>query len=366
MANEERNSNIEVLRMIAMIMIVASHAANYINRGEAWLTGGGSLLSIQLLGIGGQLGVTIFVAISSWFLCDANSFSTKKILKLIWSVWSGCVLFCIIDKVFSLKLLDGSDLIKELITPFYSQYWFVTTYIMFALLEPFLRNYIRSLCQEQLKAICIVLCALVFVYNMVFLSNPGYHLADFICIYVLTCYVKRYRIEILYKHAGAIAFVSWLGLFILIHVSGKCLNMINHGNAIIQIYNRLWSINPIIFTIAISLLIVFGKNKKCNQRLNRMAKSTLGVYIIHENLIFRGDANKDSLLWIGFLEFNKWFNDSYWFVLYYSGCVVLVFFSALFMEMVRSFFLDKILFDKLRFVDRICKKIDSIYVTFKN
>lgn len=70
-AKQERSSNFELLRIFSMLMIVASHAAQHMANG-GWTVMNAALgvntLSLILLGTYGQLGVILFIIISSWFL----------------------------------------------------------------------------------------------------------------------------------------------------------------------------------------------------------------------------------------------------------------------------------------------------------
>lgn len=54
MVKKIRSSNIEVLRIFAMILIVLSHCANYICNGNAWINNvlRANLLTIQFFGGG--------------------------------------------------------------------------------------------------------------------------------------------------------------------------------------------------------------------------------------------------------------------------------------------------------------------------
>ena len=75
-----RDSNIELLRIISMIMIVVHHYemfAGFTNSGNVSLN---SYIEIALYSLG-KLGVNIFVIISGYFLITSQ-FNTKKAVKL--------------------------------------------------------------------------------------------------------------------------------------------------------------------------------------------------------------------------------------------------------------------------------------------
>lgn len=81
----QRNSNIELLRIIAMLMIVAHHYVTdslpsyYLSDGpNKWLS--------ELLYSYGKTGVNIFVLITGYYMVNM-SFSIKRPLKIIGQVW---------------------------------------------------------------------------------------------------------------------------------------------------------------------------------------------------------------------------------------------------------------------------------------
>lgn len=85
MDNKPRSSNFELLRIIAMLMIVASHYAYYgiMHSGESdsMLWQGGTL-SHRILAcflIQGELGVALFFMISGYFLFYKNNVSVFKV-----------------------------------------------------------------------------------------------------------------------------------------------------------------------------------------------------------------------------------------------------------------------------------------------
>ena len=82
---KERSSNIELFRIITMILIVAHHYV--VNSGvvQAVLTGN-DIMSFNsqfllLFGWGGKTGINCFVLITGYFMCTSN-ISLKKFLKL--------------------------------------------------------------------------------------------------------------------------------------------------------------------------------------------------------------------------------------------------------------------------------------------
>ncbi len=79
-----RQSQFELLRIIAMVMIVFQHFAYHSN--FDWQSTGVTLphLWCNLIAMGGQVGVDVYILISGYFLINSEGslFNFKRILKL--------------------------------------------------------------------------------------------------------------------------------------------------------------------------------------------------------------------------------------------------------------------------------------------
>ena len=109
--SKQRQSNIELLRIIAMLMIIAHHFS--VHGGFQYSTDDLTInyLWINFIAIGGKIGVNIFVLISGYFLINAVGFNVNKLVKLWIQIFSYSILFYIIPE--SVKL-NASQFIKIL------------------------------------------------------------------------------------------------------------------------------------------------------------------------------------------------------------------------------------------------------------
>lgn len=85
MLKKERSSNIELFRIITMIIIVAHHYvvnSNLINIIEAKIYLNAQDIFILLFGWGGKTGINCFVLITGYFMCTSD-ITVKKYCKLI-------------------------------------------------------------------------------------------------------------------------------------------------------------------------------------------------------------------------------------------------------------------------------------------
>lgn len=97
-----RSSNIELFRIISMLMIVAHHYV--VNSGLLDCIDAQSSLHLKyyfllLLGWGGKTGINCFVLITGYFMCTSN-ITKKKFLKLLGEVYFYKVVICKKQLVF--------------------------------------------------------------------------------------------------------------------------------------------------------------------------------------------------------------------------------------------------------------------------
>lgn len=106
----KRISNIELLRIIAMIMIImhhfALHGCSQLQRGYTFNT-----VVIDVFILGGKVGVDLFILISGYFMVDSK-ITMRKILKFVGQVWFYSIsifslFYIIITPNAGLSYLDG-------------------------------------------------------------------------------------------------------------------------------------------------------------------------------------------------------------------------------------------------------------------
>ena len=110
-----RNSNIELLRIIAMIMIIAHHFSVhgefYYGAERVTVT----RLWVQFLAMGGKIGVNIFILISGYFLICASDIKTSKVIRLWLQVFSYSVAIYAVFVCLGLAPFQGKTLMGRLL-----------------------------------------------------------------------------------------------------------------------------------------------------------------------------------------------------------------------------------------------------------
>ena len=147
---KERNSNIELLRIVSIILIVISH---YVVHGIGIENLNAMPLSItkvflQALVLG-NLGTILFVLISGYYLINSKEIKLKKIIKLILQV----VFYSSVIYIVLVLLHKEPFTFKNLIIAFFpitfKTYWFATAYIILYIFHPFINRFLNSLKQKE-------------------------------------------------------------------------------------------------------------------------------------------------------------------------------------------------------------------------
>lgn len=169
--NKIRNSNIELLRIIAIVMIVIHHMAQnnliYINGTIA-----NKSLGVILLGIG-QIGVSIFILITGYFQITKD-FRSEKILKL----WLQVLFYSVIIWILCIKLniinVSKENLIGAIFPISYNQYWFISSYLILYIFSPFINKFAKSFGQREYKNFLLVFATIFSIMYSVLYNSRGY------------------------------------------------------------------------------------------------------------------------------------------------------------------------------------------------
>lgn len=283
-----RNTNFEILRIIAMVMIVAHHFAVHSGLDISQMSYTNNLW-ISFLRNGGKIGVNLFVLISGYFLVNKSSYKSASILKLyIKALIYGLALFFI--GRFCLGIQGPIYLV---ISPFSnSTWWFLTFYFVLFLTYPFINKLICSLDKKSYRLLIIITGALLIVPSFVFGANPIYNnVFWFFFLYIVAGYIKIFGNNI--KVKPYILLLIYFAFYVALTVSNNALMLTQSRNFFLEFLYNITNIGITnnIFNILLSIcfFLAFKQMKeKTNKFINILAGSTLGVYLIHDSIFISG------------------------------------------------------------------------------
>ena len=114
---------------------------------------------------------------------------------------------------------------------------------------------------------------------------------------------------------------------------------------------------PAVYFISICLFYSFYKIKiGFHPLINKLAKTTLGVYLIHDNELLR------EIIWNQWFHIEQWFEKSNWYIIYLPCAAIMVFLICIIIELMRDFIVRRCSTTRIKTIQRICKKVDEWYI----
>ncbi len=341
--NSIRQSNFELLRIIAMCMIIAMH---YMTKGMQLpkLSADTSLHNIvfRLIFAFCSSAVNVYVFISGYFAIDAK-WSVGKLIRL----WLQVLLYSIlipvilnIAGVVNISLLDLSVKQQIFLPISYEHYWFATAYVMLYLFSPILTTAIKQLDKKQLGTVIIATLTVFCGFKSV---NPylipwdkyGDDVIWFIVLYLIAGYIRMYGIPMIDKgKKGLLVYILFSVLTFAIAYAASC---IVRATGKMEYYmDMTYCYNYITILIAsIGLFYVFKNiSIKPSKWINRLAGYTFGVYLLHENILLRE-------LWSQLLCIDSAMGQ-WWQIFHMLLCIIIVFTVGCIIDFVRSCIFDLI------------------------
>ena len=332
MEKPKRNLNLDLLRIICMLMVVCLHFFNHGGLHDSMTPGSCNWFLGNFLYAASLVAVNCFVILSGYFLCTAQ-FKAKKFVSIwiqsfFYSVFC-CIIISVSSNCFSIKDLIKSGMIITL-----KQYWFVTAYLLLYLVSPFLNRAIQAMTQKLHLLCCIVLLVIFsFMHNLVYISdfggvNGGYSFLWFCVLYIVSAYL---RIHVPATRSGwksplllyiiCIAIIAgerFLAYYITPFIFGR-----------VALTSLFYSYNSIFTTLAsLSLFQCFRAiTIHSNRMIQVCAPLSFGVYLIHDNCFIR------PLLW-RFLSPAK-YKESWEMIPYIIAGAIIIFGSCIFIEYIR-------------------------------
>lgn len=337
---KERQANFELLRILAMFMVVALH---YMLKGGIAIpmskNGSAMNLLAWLLEAFCIVAVNVYVLISGYFLVEAN-WSLKKLVKLVLQILFYALLVPIVCLVMGVGDVSSWSIYQwvSVILPLQMEhYWFATAYVLLYIGMPLFAAGVKALSQKQLETlICLYLVFYSFWKSLspILLATDhyGYDFGWFLCLFLVAAYIRLYGISWLNtKNKALICYVlSVIGVFAISALAGfvcRKTGKLEYFMDMPYCYNHILTLLG-----AIGLFVTFTYIKlpagKLSSLVCKIAPYTFGVYLLHENIAIK-------LIW------PTWFGveqvaGSLWFVPHMLITVVVVFAVGILVDVVRS------------------------------
>ena len=269
----KRQSNLELLRIIAMMMIITLHFFSGTRRP---VEGSSNQLEFFIYESLSICGVNLFVLLTGFFSLNQKCIKIRKITNLLIDVafWQFIgFMLCVSAGIRAFQL---KELIRSMFPILFGGRWFVKAYIILLCLMPFLNRVLLGISKKAYQALLVIQLFLFSIWPS-FLPNPpfddyGYNFVHFITLYILIGYIRLHTKKYPPK---------WLCLAGYFICFGLVLNNTILGNGYEWAYN-----SPFVIAEALFLFLFFVQLKIQSTWINRLASCAFGVYLVHTNDYF--------------------------------------------------------------------------------
>lgn len=266
-----RKSNIELLRIVAMMLVLLLHS-NYFSLGGVELADIQSFSGAAFVRVLAEqlciICVNLYVLISGWFGIKPTIKGALSLLfqVLFYHILISIIVLCV-GAPFSIR-----GFIK--VFCFGVPYWFVISYFVLYVLSPALNSLIDKSSPSLLLSIILSFFILEFStgWCLNFAGfNEGYSAISFIGLYLLARYIRLYSNKLVNFSAG-VDFFLYLVLsllpVLLFYVTGHGFHMIAYSS-------------PFVVGAAVFFFLAFNRMQVSSSIINSMAVSVFSVYLVH-------------------------------------------------------------------------------------
>lgn len=309
---EERNSNIELLRIIAMFCIMLKHCLAwgvYLNDSTPlsmkWFINCTDFIHV--------FGNYSFILITGFFIF--NSKITARKIAVIWlttleiSIFFGLIFFITkiktigfdgVEEFFksdfstAAKPIGKKDLFKSFFPVLYRNNWYATTYIVFLFFVPYLQKGMKLMEQKAHKNLIILFVVFgtvipLWPHQKIFTESNLFY---FVMAMAIGSYLQKYddfkismKTRIVTTALFLVVFITWKPS--VLFLSSKNSFLANHNNFLLSMPYYWMDRFPIFLFTTLVFSTFKDINIKPNKILNTFASTTFGIYLIHENTIFK-------------------------------------------------------------------------------
>ena len=341
---EPRSSNLELLRILLMLSLIAHHFT--VNSGVTTLYDFSSypppyMIFLQIFGMGGKPAINVFTLITGYFMIKKD-LTVKKLLKLTGTTFFYIYLFYAVFLLSGYWRFSLKDFIKTvLFLPYGVSSAYSSAMIVMMLFMPFINLLARNMSKRQYQ-ILLSLLLIYFTGISTFLHLETFNFVFWmLTIYLLGGYIRLYPCKWDTLLNGAIltifSIVLMCGSILVIDIVGPSFGFTNYYYFIVDC-NKILAV-----TVSIGIFILF-KNWHCpyNKYINLCAASTYGILLFHANT----DAMRQ-LLWKDIFDVSGHYLSN-GFIPYACGVVILVYILGLIFESLRIHLIEKPFFYLLR------------------
>ena len=323
-----RDSNMELLRIIAMILVMVVHA-NFRALpvpGLSQVASNPTSALLQFLTEGlSIIAVNVFVLLSGWYGIRPK---VNRFAELLFQILFFTIIAVGIAYIFAPKELQP-DFWKRFFMLGDGQYWFVKTYIGLYIFSPVLNAFVERATKRQFATFLIIFFAFQFIFGWCWEATTwfkaGYSLTSFMGLYLLARYIHLYPSRC-WQLSKWVDMAIYLAIALVLTVLMFWLKKMGQLGGIWYFYNC-----PLVIISAVHFMLFFSKISFKSKTVNWIAVSAFAIYLTHSNT-FLWKLYDNAIV--------QWFNgvdSTLVFVMYVAFMILGVFWASILLDKVRMF-----------------------------
>lgn len=283
-----RNSSIELLRIICMILIIFHHYSVHSGYYYSVETFSYNTVLMQFASLGGKIACCVFMLITGYFMIKSK-INLKKIILLMLQTLFYSILAVLIVVISGDKTLEPIDYFKSLFPYVYGN-WFIIVYLVLYILSPYINKMILSLEKKDIEKLILILIVLFSLIPSNFTGSmiPTNNIVMLTIMYIIGAYLRLYVKQgpkVLYKRMVIMCFALMI-LWVLFYDG---MGMLLNKDLLISSATKVEGISSfVVVIISIFIFLHFSNNYVFHSRaINKIAATTLGIYLLHDNNYIR-------------------------------------------------------------------------------
>ena len=343
-----RESNIELLRIVAMLAIVAHHSVVNSTVWELFnpVLPTANSVFLQLWGMWGKTAINVFVLITGYFMCKSR-LTARRYLKMLFEILFYSYVMWLVLSVTGYDTLTWRAALRRPYTLLAKQDGgFISAFMWMYLLIPAFNVYLHGTTRQNLYATLAVLLGMFSVCGTFLDAKVYHHVFWYATLYLVGAAIRLHPFGWMKRGKTCMALLAvsmvaaWCSVIGLVWLSKWLGRPVRHPYFFVADSHKLLA-----FTTALFAFLVF-KNWKLPQSrfVNAVASTTFGVLLIH--------AASDGMrkwLWQDFLDVPSAYSFSLPALIGYSAFVMVAVCAVCSMlDWLRILFVEK---PMLRWID---------------
>lgn len=273
---KNRESNIELLRLICMIFILLNHFLYHGLKSVGSYEG-------SIISDSGLFFRSFFIIAVNSFILISGYFSIKIKWKSFFHLYLMCAFYDVICTIIFQENLSVKYIIHSLLPFSHTNLWFVRCYFYLFLLSPMLNKVSDHCSKKEFIFLLLIWSVLTFYFGFLWkgtFNSNGYNIMNFMFLYLIGRFIDLHTKSI--KHMN----IKYLLVYLLCSfIIGLIALFIFHLG-----YNQKWISHlaysyhsPIVVVSSVAFFLFFRSLNFYNKIVNWGASSAFAIYLIHEN-----------------------------------------------------------------------------------